>query len=94
MDPVSAALIGYGLNRTLEGLFAIGGQRRALRNALGRSLARFRDLYVSVAKRINFSQFTPKFQKCENQKWHQAKFFHCHNKLVYRFFKALKLIEK
>lgn len=48
MDPVSATLIGYGLSKTLDGLFAVGGQGRALRSALGRALARFRDHYPDV----------------------------------------------
>jgi hypothetical protein len=48
MDPIIAALFGYGLNKALDGLFAIGGQRRALKNALGRALTRFRDHYPEV----------------------------------------------
>ena len=48
MDPIIAALFGYGLNKALDGLFAIGGQRRALKNALGRALTRFRDQYPEV----------------------------------------------
>jgi hypothetical protein len=45
IDPLSAALVGYGVNWTLDGLFSIGGQGRALRNALGRALSRFREKY-------------------------------------------------
>lgn len=48
IDPLSAALVGYGVNWTLDGLFSIGGQGRALSNALGRALSRFRDRYPDI----------------------------------------------
>ena len=48
IDPLSAALLGYGVYWTLDGLFSIGGQGRALGNALGRALSRFRDRYPDI----------------------------------------------
>ena len=63
MDPVSTALIGYELSRTLDGLFAIGGQGRALRNALGRALARFRDRYPDVMDLILADEAWELFQE-------------------------------
>ena len=48
MDPINAALVGYGVSWTLDNLFSIGGQGRALNNALGRALSQFRDRYPDM----------------------------------------------
>lgn len=48
MDPIISALFGYGLNKALDGVLASSAQRRALKNALGRALTRFRDQYPDV----------------------------------------------
>ena len=63
MDRIVAALTGYGLNKALDGLFAIGGQRRALKNALGRALTRFRDQYPDEMELILADQAWELFQE-------------------------------